>query len=183
MALLLAWVSLGVCMLLLAACVALYVDARGARETLATWKSTTEARLENYAARLATIEGGSPSPRPAAAVARSAVGASPSEPKSAPRPVTVELVALFDGGAERRGDSRSTLLGVAPPAVVLVQGNMRRGERVMSRFYDLAARNKVAHCNGEACEPAGGVCACPCTTCASLRTLMAQAERETATAG
>ncbi len=171
MALLLAWVSLGVCMLLVAACVALYVDAKGARETLAAWKSATEARLESYAARLAAVEGGPPSPRPAGAVARGAAGASPSEPKSAPRAALVSCseddvgrAALLPGCLD---DCRKTMIGVAPPA-----GDMTRGERV--------ALGEVTHCYGEACKPTGDLCACECETCVSLGALLAQAERETA---
>jgi hypothetical protein len=55
---------------------------------------------------------------------------------------------------------RSTLLegmgGAPPPAVVLVQGYVRRGERVMTRFCALAASQRAEHCNGETCKPAHG---------------------------
>jgi hypothetical protein len=118
MALLLAWVSLGSCLLLLVVCAILYLDAKGAREDLASWRLSTEVRLASYAARLAAIEGGPPSPGPAAAVARSAEGASPPEPKSDPRPLLVACAeddsgraAMLPGGVD---DRRKTMIGVAP---------------------------------------------------------------------
>jgi hypothetical protein len=127
MAFLLAWVSLGACLLLLVACIALYLDGQSARHDLIT----IEARLERYAARLAAIEEG---------------------PGASPPPGRSSIVSSSD---------------------------TTHGELVMTRFHTLAVLHRATHCNGSACEPAGGgFCACECPKCASLRALLAQAERE-----
>jgi hypothetical protein len=125
MAFLLAWVSLGACLLLLVVCIALYLDGKSARNDLATLRLATEARLERYAARIAAIEGGPGSPPP------------------------------------------------------IRSGDTTHAERVMTRFHGLAVLHRATHCNGAACEPAGGgFCVCECPKCASLRALLAQAEWE-----
>jgi hypothetical protein len=132
MAFLLAWVSLGACLLLLLVCVALYLDGQSARHDLVALRLATEARLERYAARLAAIEGG---------------------PGASPPPGRSPIVSSSD---------------------------TTHGELVMTRFHSLAVLHRATHCNGSACEPAGGgFCACECPKCASLRALLAQAERET----
>ncbi len=62
MALLLPWLSLGASALLAIACVALYLDGRGARKALATWQAVTDRRLATLEDAVLALSPSAPTP-------------------------------------------------------------------------------------------------------------------------
>jgi hypothetical protein len=106
-------------------------------------------------ARLAAVPAEAPEPAPALArTMASATSAAPS------------LVLAGPGPAP----SRTRALGA---------GGMTENERAAERHHDLlaSAEASAAHCAGPKCSGVGGVCACPCASCALRRTLLSRAQR------
>lgn len=194
----LSWMNLGVCALLAVTCVALYLDARGARQALrALQRATATHDRELCTVRRALATLGPRTPEPALFRRMGRVSA-PSPAAGLPPPVIQRAAARRarldpPAPAEVAEDDRHTVevpaLAVLPPPQDAEPGEDGGGEigDLTPFSEDASARLQRAlaegvHCGSEACStgaPSADVCACACDRCATGRATLVGLQGDT----
>ena len=177
------WLSLGLCVLLAAACVHLYLDGRGQRQALVSLQARVaqqDAVLGQLGRAVALLGTGAP-PFPAEPTQRAATVAS-----STRRPRTASAESTRDEWStvsipRRLTEEEGLRLLEALPAPR--RSNMTVAEHIAEHFGGLlrdARKNvDVDHCGkAPACYGAtSDVCGCPCVACDRRRRLLTQSQR------
>jgi hypothetical protein len=170
------WLSLGLCVLVAAVCVHLYLDGRGQRRALSSLQARVarqDAVLGQLGRAVALLGNGTPPVDDGAAHRRALFAAEPVHAASDEWPTVTIPRRLTDEEGRRLLDS------LPAPS----RSNMTLAEHIAEHFggllRDAGKTVGVDHCcKAPACYGAtSDVCACPCLACDRRRTLLTQSQR------